>query len=30
MTQRIGPMTQAQAEDVIHGLEKQREKPSRK
>jgi peroxiredoxin len=30
MTQRIGPMTQAQAEDVIRNLEKQRQKTSRK
>jgi peroxiredoxin len=30
MTQRIGPVTQAQAEDVIRNLEKQRQKTSRK
>ena len=30
MTQRIGPVTQAQAEQIILDLEKQREKPSRK
>jgi hypothetical protein len=30
MTQRIGPMTQAQAEDLIRNLEKQRQKTSKK
>ncbi|MDO8703887.1 MAG: TlpA disulfide reductase family protein [Sulfuricaulis sp.] len=30
MTQRIGPATQAQAEDIILGLEKQRKKPPKK
>jgi len=30
VTQRIGPMTQAQAEDVIRNLEKQRQKTSKK
>jgi hypothetical protein len=30
MTQRIGPMTQAQAEDVLRGLEKQQKKTLKK
>ena len=30
MTQRIGPMTQAQAENLIRNLEKQRQKTSKK
>jgi peroxiredoxin len=30
MTQRIGPVTQAQAEDIIRGLEKPRRKPGQK
>ena len=30
ITQRIGPMTQAQAEDLIHDLEKRRQKTSMK
>ena len=30
MTQRIGPVTQAQAEDIIRGLEKPRLKPGQK
>ena len=30
MTQRIGPATQAQAEDIIRGLEKQGPKPPKK
>ncbi|MDO8595154.1 MAG: TlpA disulfide reductase family protein [Sulfuricaulis sp.] len=30
MTQRIGPVTQAQAEDLIRNLEKQRQKTSKK